>query len=355
MAKIHKDVRDLTAEINNLGITSTDIVGMICSGNCLEVTTVLASESADAWNKYTDILSGDSENPIHIYKDKKAFIIPGSAISGEKMKLELKEHGIKVTSKVEDADLFITNHNSEERVSTYQDLSLRKLAFYISNGYAITEWETGERKCDLLNKWMGDNNIEHMLWDNNRSDALNTHLGSCESDSLPYDCYVYTGLAIQILSKIKDGADTIYEDRVLEESPNQQILTDSLLQTLLQMDEAGGDDRNLLEKILPTIRVDVNHHLLWKLHQRIDEWNFNRRNKDLQYWFNKANHSYYNRLSPEDFIKDHDEKGVLTSKGFKYMEPLVRKDISIHNRELYVFTVRIKPEYEQKYLKNEIS
>ena len=53
----------------------------------------------------------------------------------------------------------------------------------------------------------------------------------------------------------------------------------------------------------------------------------------------------------ETFQKQHDEDGTLTSEGFKYMEPLIRKEIQIYNRELYVFTVRIKPEYEQKYLK----
>ena len=40
----------------------------------------------------------------------------------------------------------------------------------------------------------------------------------------------------------------------------------------------------------------------------------------------------------------------LDSESFKYLEKIVRKNISIHNRELYVFKVSVKPEYK-KFLK----
>ena len=36
---------------------------------------------------------------------------------------------------------------------------------------------------------------------------------------------------------------------------------------------------------------------------------------------------------------------------FKYLEPIVRREIRISNRDLYVFGVSVKKEY-QKYLKN---
>ena len=40
----------------------------------------------------------------------------------------------------------------------------------------------------------------------------------------------------------------------------------------------------------------------------------------------------------------------LTNESFRYLEKIVRTEISIHNRELYVFKVSVKPEYK-KYLK----
>tara|TARA_R100001440_G_scaffold26444_1_gene43071 strand:- start:1017 stop:2090 length:1074 start_codon:yes stop_codon:yes gene_type:complete len=351
MAKIHEDVRSMNNIVSSLGIASTDINGMICSGDALSYTTVLVSEDETSYIKHQEILEGDTETPIINYKNKKAFIIPGSSITADKLKMELKEHDIKITNDIDQADVFITNVMSSQTVNDH-NIPLRAVMFNIENGYSITEFEQGERKCDLINTWMNDENIEHVIWDNRRSEVLGTYLGSCEYDSLPYNTYVYTGMALKILDRIvNDGCETITGDRVVDESPNQQILTKSLLDTCLQMYDAGGEDRAMLEKILPTIRTDVNHHLLWKLHGTIQEYHFNSRNKDIKYWFNKSQHSWYSRMNAETFVKQHDEDGTLTSEGFKYMEPIIRKEIQIYNRELYVFTVRIKPEYEKKYLK----
>ena len=40
----------------------------------------------------------------------------------------------------------------------------------------------------------------------------------------------------------------------------------------------------------------------------------------------------------------------LCKTTFKYLEPIVRNEISIHNRDLYTFKVAVKKEYQQ-YLK----
>ena len=37
-----------------------------------------------------------------------------------------------------------------------------------------------------------------------------------------------------------------------------------------------------------------------------------------------------------------EEKGYLNKISFKYLEPIVRKDITIHNRELCVFKVSVR-------------
>ena len=47
-----------------------------------------------------------------------------------------------------------------------------------------------------------------------------------------------------------------------------------------------------------------------------------------------------------------EEQELLDSKSFRYLEPLIRKDIRIENRDLYVFQVAVKKQY-RKYLKNE--
>jgi hypothetical protein len=349
--KLHIDVRPMTTIIANLGLTSTDINGMICARNASEVATVIVSDCVDAWTKHTNMIEGDDETPLRNYNKKKAFIMPGSHITADRMKQELREHKITVTNNVSDADIFITNANTF--TNTHGELlPLRMPMFSIKNGYSITEFEIGQRKCEFINKWMEDNGIGHVLWDSGVAESLSSDLHSSEYDSLPYDTYVYTGLALEILDRLQNGnAETVFEDRVLIESPNMQPLTKDLLDTVLQMYNAGGDDMELLTKILPTIQGDTNHHLIWKMFGTIQEYQFGTRNKDLQHWFRQMDAHSYNRLSPEDFITHYDAIGELTKEGFKYMEPLCRKEIHISNRDLYVFKVEIKPEYREKYLK----
>ena len=49
-------------------------------------------------------------------------------------------------------------------------------------------------------------------------------------------------------------------------------------------------------------------------------------------------------------IKYLEEEEYLDSESFRYLEPIVRKEITISNRELYTFKVQVKEEY-RKYLK----
>ena len=56
-------------------------------------------------------------------------------------------------------------------------------------------------------------------------------------------------------------------------------------------------------------------------------------------------------MNAEAMIKWLEEKELLNVKSFRYLEPIVRKEITINNRELYTFKVAVKKEY-QKYLKN---
>ena len=351
--EIHKDVRPMKHITGLLGITTTDIVGMICSGDCTKLSTVLVSEDATIYEKHREKLEGDDMTPILNYKDKKAFIMAGSTITSDKMKLELKEHKIKITNNPDDADLFISNNYLSGYVGSGESLSLKQYMFKISNGYAVTEWEEdcGLTRQDRITEWMQSENIEHVILDNSKLEVLNTHMATLETDSLPYDTYVYTGIALQILDRVHNhGATIIHEDRIMKESPNQQVLTEELLQTILDMYNAGNEDRLLLDKILPTIRTDINHHLIWKLSHKINRYSLSSRNKDLDYWMRKSKFENYARMSAEDFIIQHDENNLLTSEGFKYVEPIVRQDININNRELYVFKVQIKPELANKYL-----
>ena len=62
-----------------------------------------------------------------------------------------------------------------------------------------------------------------------------------------------------------------------------------------------------------------------------------------------SNWEFYYNQNAESMIQWMEEKGHLNKISFKFLEPIVRKDITIQNRELYVFKVSVKKEY-QKYL-----
>jgi len=44
-----------------------------------------------------------------------------------------------------------------------------------------------------------------------------------------------------------------------------------------------------------------------------------------------------------------EKENKLDGESFRYLEKIVRQDISIHNRDLYTFKVSVKSEYK-KYL-----
>ena len=74
------------------------------------------------------------------------------------------------------------------------------------------------------------------------------------------------------------------------------------------------------------------------------------RNKDVQYWKRASCIDGYYHRSALDQIHWMEEQKVLNKESFKYLESIVRKEIRIDNRDLYVFKVSVKPEYK-KYLK----
>ncbi len=66
----------------------------------------------------------------------------------------------------------------------------------------------------------------------------------------------------------------------------------------------------------------------------------------------KAKLDTLERKNAEQAIQYFEHHGVLDSRNFKMLEPLCREEISISNRELYSFTVQVKPEW-RKYLKKQ--
>jgi hypothetical protein len=47
-----------------------------------------------------------------------------------------------------------------------------------------------------------------------------------------------------------------------------------------------------------------------------------------------------------------EDNKYLNALSFRYLEPIVRREINISNRDLYVFKVSVKKEYQQYLTKN---
>ena len=169
-----------------------------------------------------------------------------------------------------------------------------------------------------------------------------------ETESCPYDLYCITGLALELARKIDQGdMHVIGVDTVLGSSANKQVLTTQLVADIKAMMNSN-DDITIAGSILPTIDFTKEPDLLWELAGTINyhSHHFNR-NKDVNWWWEQANISDLSRMNAEEAILHFEGKGVLNSKVFKYFEPICRQEISISNREMYTFTVQVKPEYRK--------
>ena len=78
-------------------------------------------------------------------------------------------------------------------------------------------------------------------------------------------------------------------------------------------------------------------------------YGFNR-DKDVQYWLEQSGLSRLYHQDAEGLILEMEKDEILDKESFRYLEKIVRKEISIDNRKLYTFKVSVKQEYKQ-YLK----
>jgi hypothetical protein len=171
-------------------------------------------------------------------------------------------------------------------------------------------------------------------------------------ESSVYDVWMITGMALN-LAHLIDTTDlsVVDPETVLHSSASKMILDEQLLSDLKAQLNSNNDDKHMALKIIPTIDYKNNYHLLWQFAQDCSSITYaDARDKDLKYWIDTSNFSSFNRKSAQDMILWLEENNKLCRTTFRYLEPIVRREISIHNRDLYTFQVAVKKEY-QKYLK----
>ena len=271
---------------------------------------------------------------------KKVFLLPNCGVSQDRLKENLKEHGIKLTTDLNEADAVITHNSISGEYQSSANINTKMLLASLWNYYAYII-----KGADMTLLYQQEKDeVKYggtWSWDSEDSESI-------------YEMDYFTGAALVLSYMIgTQNFPVIDVETVMGESSTRQALTHDMLNMLISQINAGGDDRALAFKMLPTIDPDTNRHLLWKLSQECgNEIYYARRDKDLKYWYHNSGIEDYTDYTAEMMIVWLKENNLLTSRAFRYLEPIVRKEIRISNRDLYVFKVAVKPEYRE-YLKLE--
>jgi len=326
----------------DLGFEDANIVGMV--QNNLDIVDVTISESYSQYIKIQGLL--DTETTTDLTTVKKAFILPMHNVSTDRLKAALKEHKISVTNDYEKADFIIPHYNFYDDYSSIDNIPQTKLMFHLKNGYYCND----HRTCVVDYYMDTENNV--ILDKRSLGDKQQWNI---EYDSLPYDSYIFSNMAICIAALIEAGDLQVIEtDTILNQSATRVPMTEELMQDIEKMVNhyASDEEIQMAGKIIPTIDPTGEPYLLYKYSKEYLgnlDYKYSR-NKDVIYWLDKHQCSYLSHMSAEEAIKHFENEGKLDSRCFRALEVECRKEISISNRELYTFKVQVKPEY-RKYMK----
>jgi len=331
------------AELTALGFEDPEVFGMV--QNNLDIVDIILSESVAQYDKVKDLLTTETTNDLT--QVKKAFVLPMHNVSTDRLKAALKEHKITVTNDYEKADFIIPHTNFYDSYSSIENIPQTKMMFKIHNGYYCNTHRSIVK--DYYNRT--DNNV--ILDKRSLGDHYQHNI---DYDSLPYDSFIFSNMSIKIASLVENGDLNVIEtDTILNQSANRVPMTEELMEDLKQMISnysASEEELQMAGKIIPTIDPTGEPYLLYKYSKEFlgnIDYKYSR-NKDVLYWMEKHNISLLSNKNAEQAIKYFEDKDMLDSKCFRALEVECRKEIQIHNRELYTFKVQVKPEY-RKYMK----
>jgi hypothetical protein len=332
-----------TDALKHFNLEGDPIYGVITSN---QVDDVLITQDVTMFNNIRDLLTNETMKGIDISKHKRAFVLPGATVTLDRLKAACKEHKVTVTNDYEKADFIIAHNNFYEKFNNGEKIKISKLMYRLWNYEAYN-------KDGLPPTGIGDTSVRnygaHVIHD----EKWFTASYNCSDGINLMDEWGITGLALNIAHLVDTGElEVIDEESVLHSSANKIDLTETLVEEITTWVNSYDEENTAVAaKIIPTIDYTKKPHLLWKLSQDVygNSYKFNR-DKDVKYWIEKAEISELYHNSAEDMILKLEKEEKLDSESFKYLEKIVRKDISIHNRELYVFKVSVKPEYK-KFLK----
>ena len=327
--------------VSTLGIVDQVNVGIPYK---YSVETVLLTEDTTAWVNIADLF--ERETITDLTQVSKAFILPSCNMPADRIKSLLKEHKVTITNDYEKADVIVTHNSIEQHTSSnsYPHSILKtKMFCQLTGGYFLNDNRT---YVEDYHTSTGNDCVA------TEANVDGDYFHNCNYTSMPHISYLIPGLTINLGAKIKNKeVQVINAETVDNLSATKQDLTDSLLEDLRSMLTGGSEEQEIGLSLVPTINSETNVHLVWQLYQIINEGYFNK-DKALKYWedTNNVRDRFYTSNATEVLQREHN-RGTLDKTSFKYIELLCRNDISIRDKSIFVFKVKVAPEYRQ-YLTN---
>ena len=345
MGKVYNtNLCNISEQISSFGLEGQPIYQVALSRQSFDMGEVIICNMNHTYKKIQNLLS-DEIDVIDLTQYKKAFVLPGCPVSATRLKESLREHKITITSDWEAADFYVTHGEYGQYHSDGENIKLNSMLFKIVN-YEAMDIDISVRLHNDHKKVSPEYNIIYdtkIMENHGRSDV--------DYDIDLYEGYVFTPLALQIAHRIRtESTPVIYAETCLNESANKIVLDESLMNDIIRMMQSNNDeDTEMIKKMIPSIRK--KKHLLCKMSLEAGSYTYKlKRDKDVQYWMKKSGFNDYYHKNAEQMIKRLEREECLDAEAFRYLEPIVRKEISINNRELYTFKVQVKEEY-RKFLK----
>ncbi|MDB4438967.1 hypothetical protein N9176_01830 [bacterium] len=327
------------------GLEQDTIYGVLSGSN--NIDKVLCTQDQTTYERINTILTVPTEDDQTFRTKKKAFILPKCNVSLDRLKAALKEHNISVTNDYELADLIV----GHEDISTHRLENADNIPSTIMMNKLWNYETTKGRHHAIHSKEIAiyNSGLEVILTPKLTESVRYYDL---DIETSLYDEWMITGMAVNLAHIIDTtNVSVIDPETVLCASATKMILDEQLLSDLKVQLATYADDKALALKIVPTIDYTKNYHLLWQFAQDCSNITYaDNRDKDLRYWLEVSNFLKFERKSAQDMILWLENEDKLDTVSFRYLEPIVRREISIHNRDLYTFQVAVKKEY-QKYLK----
>lgn len=337
-----------TEHLNHFNLDLGSVAGLLVNKS---LATAYITEEATQWEKIVDLLQSNNYDLANHSSKKRAYVLNNCDVSLDRIKAVSKEHKITITNDLDKADLIITHDNIGNGYRSGDYIRTGQLAFKLWNYDTINQCYVTSSLGNAVQSFI--NNGDQVIGCGNLLELLNWNI---DYGDVLLEGWGLSGDALKIAYLISTKeVETVDINTLLSESANKVDLDGEMFDTISSfLESSTNEDQQMVKKILPTINYNKHRHNLWQLSQSYG-WEMERldRDKDVNYWLTQSNFYSMKNWDAEDMILHHADPETsstpLTQEEFIYLEKICREQISISNRELYVFKVKLKKEFRHYY------